>query len=281
MLLAPAVAPRLYHHVGMLTHTLTIDDLPNEILLLIFIRGCEELPSDDCEFRPRDLKSFAGLSRTVNRRWKTLIDLNPNNNWSFWIARLCLDVAHCPEDRVSSGPLDPTPFAKRLARFIHQLLTSQGCDLEIIFILPRSNAWFTPLPSLSRISSITLKLLLYAMEYISPYRNQISLLRVLGNQPHVHLHFLRIIKDGTWTKAPRLNELSFVQTSLPRVHRKRFASWLIYPTSQRRYVAFWNQNATAHSVQRTSLTFVSSKLSLSRLLHGYSQNFSCQQVSST
>jgi hypothetical protein len=202
----------LHHH--MATRTLTIDDLPNEILLLIFIRGCEELFDNLYEFRPRSLKSFASLTRSISRRWKELIDTNSNNKWSFWIARLYLDVGSSPEGS-PWDPWNPLPFAKRLARFRHQLRISQGCDLEVIFALPRSDAWITSFESLSQISSIILKLFLYAMEYISPYRNQISLLRMLGNQLHVYLHLLRIIAVDTWAKAPRLTELSFEQTNLP------------------------------------------------------------------
>jgi hypothetical protein len=81
----------------------SLNDFPNELLLTIWVCGCEPEPDN---FPPcsRRLKEFACTVRLVKRRWKTLVDFLAARNQGFWIARLQIRVDYAklrpqtPED---------------------------------------------------------------------------------------------------------------------------------------------------------------------------------------
>jgi hypothetical protein len=183
----------------------TIDDLPSELLHLMLIKGCEEPPGSGGAPCPRTPKELARHARLVSRKWNALIDI-PTSSWSFWVSRIFLK-AQDPEERNSFS----VPFAQSIAIFHRHLAISQGCDLEITFVLPTTSAWVRPAESFPHTSSIFLRLLLHALDRIIPYQAQVAVLRVRGNQPHIYYHVLDIIATR-WMVAPRLSMVSFEQS---------------------------------------------------------------------
>jgi hypothetical protein len=69
----------------------SLGDFPNELLLTIWVCGCEPEPDS----RPpcsRRRKEFVCTVRLVNQRWKGLVDYLAERNQFFWITRLQLVV---------------------------------------------------------------------------------------------------------------------------------------------------------------------------------------------
>lgn len=98
-----------------------IDILPDEILLLIFVKGCEDALDEGPPSCFRNLKDFTRSAHRVNKRWQTLI--NHPLNKSFWIARLFLELPH--------SQLQGQPFAKQITTFRRQLLNLTWLDLVV------------------------------------------------------------------------------------------------------------------------------------------------------
>lgn len=173
------------------------ENLPNELLLDIFVMGCELEEEDGRRQCFRQPKEFARLARQVCLHWKALVD-HPTHTF-FWIARLELSVVRMVPGNSHSGP---SP-AQQLTIFYRTLLTSQGCDLSIIF-------WgaIQVLGSPDRIYVTANRLVLYAMDMLTPYQNQITSIHLLGQDSDTCVYLLELLTSH-WKDMPRLSEVTF------------------------------------------------------------------------
>jgi len=182
------------------------DRLPNEVLLHVFIKGAE----DDCHdpWRGgsyRRFKTFARRARQVCARWKTIID-NPPSSVSFWVTYLELTAHSSGYQGVQSfGKLQS--FGKQIATFHRLLLSSYGCDLSIsfnLYDLPKKLPNDRSYPYTSPI----VRLIIYAMEMITPYHDQVIELHMYHATPAVCLCMLKLVATR-WTNTSRLLAVTF------------------------------------------------------------------------
>jgi hypothetical protein len=171
-----------------------IDRLPDEIILNILFRGCEDTKNLDSRRYSRRRKPFICLTRSVCRRWKCLADL-PSYH-SFWSAHLVLTLKR--ERR--------TPFAKQLSLFQWMLQTSQGCDLIITFnIMDWGIKALDAVESLATSEAIYLNLFLYGMETVLSFKQQILALSIGSHLPQISRFALELLTK--MNPAPRLTYL--------------------------------------------------------------------------
>jgi len=180
------------------------DKLPDEVILHTFIKGVEDEP-DSIFFSScsRRLKTFAHLARQVCARWKVIID-NSLSNVSFWIACLVLRT----DERRLDNPYPPS-FAKRLTKFFRQLLASKGCDLAVKFYLPTlSVASEMANGMLSSHTSTLIRLVIHAMDMVTPYHSQVIKLHLDIDGLEILSHLLRLVATR-WAKAKHLFSVTF------------------------------------------------------------------------
>jgi hypothetical protein len=170
----------------------SIHDVPNERLLWIFTKGMEDELDYSWRPCPRRLKTFASLTRNVCRHWRTLID-DPFQI-SFWIARSTVRMSVSgtrPSNRAKS-------LAEGLAKFRATLFTSEKCDLSITFEVG--------IPS-NPGQEAELRLMLHAVDMLTPYEQQIVQIRLEGGQTDIVAHLIERITR--WKMAQRLVDIEF------------------------------------------------------------------------
>jgi len=127
----------------------TTQQLSKDILLLIFVKGCEDY-SPTCEHDEFEdngsasLKPFAAKMRRVCSQWRSTIDRAPlPRRTSFWIAyaQLKFTMAEWSGLKETKAGLRSI-YTEALVRFRRQLSASRNCDLAISFELICSNIWF-------------------------------------------------------------------------------------------------------------------------------------------
>jgi hypothetical protein len=185
------------------------DKLPTELLRLIFTKGIED-ELDEYDPCSRRLKTFARIARNVCARWKALID-DPVDV-SFWIARLRLEI------NALNFP-NAEPFVKSLSRFRRQLLTSKGCDLAIGVCSPAVSTELDfghAAPSGISLHPSMFRLMIHALDMLTPYQGQIVQMYWLGNQVDITVYLLELLVTR-WKEAPRLVEIAFGQMPLPEL----------------------------------------------------------------
>jgi len=200
----------------------TFDNLPDEVILHIFIKGCEEVSDPTIPFQEsaRRRKPVVKVARQVCKRWRALIDGYPSiRSKSFWAAYIKLAV----RDRILRDPSDPTS-AQSITTFRHQLESSKGSDLIIYFRIQLVGTFYE-LYDFTSPPTLAVRLITNAMEFMRPYHSQITTVRLQANHPRICFHLLDLIANR-WDRAHRLTEITIdestfrqpeAQTQVPRV----------------------------------------------------------------
>jgi len=185
---------------------------PNEILLLIFIKGSEltfeeyyENYADDTEGpkhprgpRTRSMKYFPALARKVCSLWRRLIDNYTSADFSFWTTTLELTYG-VSEKRGKRG----SDYPRRIAEFRRRLLASEGCDLDIFF-----HFRFTSLNTPE--NQMAIQLVFHTMDMLTPYQRQIARIESrCGSSDRDPSIYLLGLVTSCWMDLPRLWELYF------------------------------------------------------------------------
>jgi hypothetical protein len=223
----------------------TINDLPKEIFLNILKKGCED--SLDLASYPepcsRRLKESACDARQVSKCWKDTIDSVSTWDKSFWIARFLIKV---PDKRVTTNL---SYFVQDIMKLRYRLPTTQGCDICVAFVMPdcepdedyQADKHGEAGPMLPFV-----RLLIHAMEFISPYQNQIAVLRLEGtNQSSAYFYLWEMITNR-WSSCSRLVKIALVSFG---VHRVPSDSPFTFPSAQHWDNRLWATYTPINSIR--------------------------------
>jgi hypothetical protein len=187
---------------------MNINDLPLEILLHIFVAGCNE-PDDPQELvdydglawfnpfapvypHPRRRKSFAALLRRVCVSWRNIIEDLPNIRSPFHVIRVALDRG------------SPMALPRQLSKTKKFLASSNGCD-----VIAKFSCYDVTknIEELSPEEEKLVRIFIHGMYTIVPFQRQLIGLELFSTQPQICKHFSEILMGLEST--PRLRRLSF------------------------------------------------------------------------
>jgi hypothetical protein len=159
-------------------------DFPDELLLLIFEKGCEDDGPTLWENHDRRLKPFTSLARRVCARWMRLV-YDPSNR-HYWVTRAALQAYPPPEGYL----------CRQLSTFHRSITQSLGSDLHVSVVFrqgvyPRPIGLREHIADWAQLEVANLKILIYALLILEPFRNQIVRLLIGSSHAQSCKHIFR------------------------------------------------------------------------------------------
>jgi hypothetical protein len=176
-----------------------IASLPDELLLYIFTRGCDDENEMWTGSHLRRRKDFVIPLRRVCKHWKSIVDDTANSH--FWIARARLSHEQGP----NLPGQDRHYIANEIRKFQQTLQSSSGCDviIDLFYSEPdRSTLSFDELPLEEQFK---VRLFIHAMNMITPFWKQITSLSFYSVQFQLCRHLVALLDH--YDSFPRLTKL--------------------------------------------------------------------------
>ena len=204
---------------------MNINDLPFELLLHIFVTGCDEpdypREADDFDWsddryaflhlHPRRPKTFAALLRRVCASWRNIIEAPGKTGSQFHVVRVGMEWDWLNQSSIQG-------LLRQFSKTKKFLASSNGCDVIAHFecLTTRDDVG-----ELSPKEEKIVRIFIHGMYTIVPFQRQLISLELDSAQPQICKHFSEILMGFESTS--RLSKLifhSFTRTTTSRVRSR-------------------------------------------------------------